>query len=170
MPLACGGLTLREVDPGRITALSPWMGQADALSEALQTAHGMRFPVSGRATGGDGARVVWTGLDQAMLLGPEPDIALGQHCVMVDQSDAWAVVRLDGIGAEDVLARLVPVDLRPAVFKPGHTVRSLLAHMTVSVTRLGPETFQIMAFRSMAGTLVHDLHAAMSAVMRRSDG
>jgi sarcosine oxidase subunit gamma len=36
--------------------------------------------------------------------------------------------------------------------------------MTVSLTRLDDTAFQIMAFRSMARTLVHDLDTAMSSV------
>ena len=40
--------------------------------------------------------------------------------------DGWACVRLDGSAAEDVLARLVPVDLRGSVFKRGHTARAQL--------------------------------------------
>jgi len=37
---------------------------------------------------------------------------------VVDQSDGWAALRVTGAGAVDVLARLVPVDLRPQVFRP----------------------------------------------------
>ena len=125
------------------------------------------MPAPNRATGKTSARAVWFGPDQAMLIGPEPNWSLANEATVVDQSDAWAVVRLEGAGADDVLARLVPVDLRTGTFKRGHTVRTLLQHMTVSVTRVGDQAFQIMAFRSMAKTLVHDLQRAMESVAAR---
>ncbi|WP_321170030.1 sarcosine oxidase subunit gamma [Sedimentitalea xiamensis] len=102
-----------------------------------------------------------------MLAGSEPAPGLSGHAVLVDQSDAWAVVRLQGPQATDVLARLVPVDLRPRHFKRGHTVRTDLMRMNVSITRVADAAFLIMAFRSMAATLVHDLKTAMEGVAAR---
>ncbi len=167
LPLTIGTARVSEEDPGVLTSVMPYRGQAKALSAALQAAHGMGFPAPNRATGKAGARAVWFGRDQAMLLGPEPDPALAEHAALSDQSDAWAAVRLEGAGAEAVLARLVPVDLRAHVFKRGHTVRSQVAHMSGSVTRLGEQAFLILVFRSMAATLVHDLKTAMEAVAAR---
>ncbi len=92
---------------------------------------------------------------------------MAAHAALTDQSDAWAMVRLEGAAAEDVLARLVPVDLRQSVFKRGHTARTMLQHMAVSITRISGEAFLILAFRSMAGTLVHDLETAMKGVAAR---
>lgn len=167
LPLSIGAVTLSEEAAGVMTSVSPFKGQQDALSQALKAAHGMAFPAPNRATGRAGARAVWFGRGQAMLIGPTPDAALGTHAALTDQSDAWAVVRLEGAGAENVLARLVPVDLRAAHFKRGHTLRSQLMHMAASVTRVGDAAFQIMVFRSMAETLVHDLKTAMEAVAAR---
>ena len=76
-------------------------------------------------------------------------------------------VQLRGARAVDVLARLVPVDLRAAQFKRGHTVRTDLMHMTASITATGANTFLILVFRSMAQTLVHDLKTAMEGVASR---
>ncbi|WP_411351193.1 sarcosine oxidase subunit gamma [Leisingera aquaemixtae] len=167
LPVTIGGMSLMEEQPGAMWAVAPFNGQEKALSQALEAAHGMAFPAANRATGKAGSRAVWFGRGMALLIGPEPDAKLAEHAALTDQSDAWAVVRLEGQGAEDVLARLVPVDLRAAVFKRGHTVRSELKHMLASVTRTGPQAFQIMVFRSMAKTLVHDLKTAMEAVAAR---
>ncbi len=168
LPLQIGGVQLSELTQTRMTSLAPKRGQEDALSDVLKGAHGMALPAVNRATGREGARAIWFGMGQVMLIGPMPDVALGAFAAMTDQSDAWAVVRLEGTGAEDVLARLVPLDLRSGSFKRGHTARSQLQHMTVSVTRVGEQAFQIMAFRSMAQTLVHELETAMKRVAARS--
>ncbi len=167
LPLSFGDVSLSEMDMTHLTSLAAYKGQDKAFSEALKTAHGMAGPGVNRATGKEGARAIWFGQGQVMLVGPEPVPALSEYAAMTDQSDAWAVLRLEGQGVEDVLARLVPLDLRQTAFKRGHTARSQLQHMMVSVTRVGDSAFMILAFRSMAKTLVHDLETAMRGVAAR---
>ena len=167
LPLTVGAVKLSEEEPGSIHSVSPFKGKRKIVSDALKGAHGMVYPSANRATGKAGARAVWFGQAQAMLMGPTPDVALSKSAAIVDQSDAWAVVQLQGDGVEDVLARLVPVNLSGAQFKRGHTARTLLFHMTASITRVGENAFQIMVFRSMAETLVHDLKRAMESIASR---
>lgn len=167
LPLSIGALVLSEETPAAMTSVAPHKGREAALSEALKAAHGMAFPAAGRATGRADARAVWFGRGVAMLIGPQPDTVLADHAALTDQTDAWAVVRLEGEGAEDVLARLVPVDVRQTHFKRGHTARTQVMHMSASVTRVGDAAFQIMVFRSMAKTLVHDLETAMRSIAAR---
>ncbi|MGR3760172.1 sarcosine oxidase subunit gamma [Roseobacteraceae bacterium NS-SX3] len=167
LPLTLNGLSLTEEDAGVLTTLAPYSGQQDALGAALEAAHGMAFPPPNRATGKAGSRAIWFGRNMALLMGPEPDVKLAQHAALTDQSDAWAVVRLEGKQAGDVLARLCPADLRRSRFKRGHTARTEVKHMMASVTRVGENAFQIMVFRSLARTLVHDLKTAMEAVAAR---
>ncbi|KGM86856.1 Sarcosine oxidase gamma subunit [Roseovarius mucosus DSM 17069] len=167
LPVTVGGLRLTEVVPRRMTSLAPYRGSAGALSAAMQAAHGVAWPEPGRMTGQAAARALWFGRELALLIGPEPDESLAAHAALTDQSDAWAVVQLDGRQAVEVLARLCPLDLREAVFAPGHTARTDVAHMAGSVSRLGLQTWQIMVFRSMAATLVHEVEIAMRRVAAR---
>lgn len=167
LPLQIGRLTVSEVDLGYLTSVAPFVGKAKALSGALKTAHGMTFPAANRATGKAAARAIWFGREMALLAGPAPDPALATYAALTDQSDAWACVELTGAGAEDALARLVPVDLRVAHFARNHTVRTQIQHMNGSITRTGPQTFLILVFRAMAATLVHDLEQALEAVAAR---
>ncbi len=170
LPLTHGALTLREETFGAVTALATYKGQGADLSGALQTAHGVMLAGPNRATRAEGALCLWSGLDQMLLLGPEPDPELERYGAITDQSDAWAILRLDGVGCVDVLARLVPLDLRERSFAIGHAARSLLGHLPVIVTRLGAQCFLILGYRSMAGTLVADLDTAMSSVSARATG
>lgn len=167
LPLDIGEMTLSEIVPAHMTSLAPFRGEQERLSDTLKFAHDLSWPAPNRAVSRDGASIVWFGRGQAILIGPRPHASLDVHAALTDQSDAWAVVRLDGDAAEAVLARLVPVDLRRPAFGPGQTVRSTLMHMMASVTRLADGAFQIMVFRSMAQTLVHDLKSAMEAVAAR---
>ena len=127
----------------------------------------MAWPAPGRATGKSGARAIWFGREMVMLAGPEPDAALNAYAAMTLQSDAWACVTLTGANVEDVLARLVPLDLSSDIFKRGYTARTLIQHMNGSITRIGADTFLLMVFRSMAGTLLHDMERAMESVAAR---
>jgi heterotetrameric sarcosine oxidase gamma subunit len=71
---------------------------------------------------------VWTGPDQAFLIGaPAPDLT--GLAAVTDQSGGWAALQLQGPGAEAVLMRLFPLDLRARAFAPGHAARAPLGHM-----------------------------------------
>ena len=63
-----------------------------------------------------------------------------------------------------MLARLVPLDLRPASFADGAAARSLLGHMSLAIRRTGAAGFELLVFRSMAATAVHEIGAAMTSV------
>jgi len=167
LPLDVGGISLTEVIEEKVTVIAPYKGQHKAVSDLLQQTHGLVLPAVNRTSGKDSGRAIWFSQGQWVVLGPELGPKLAKIAAVVDQSDAWAIVRLEGADAEDVLARLVPVNLRRSAFKRGHTLRSNLYHIMASITRIGNNTFQIMVFRSMAETLVHDLSVAMKSVAAR---
>ncbi|MFL4470206.1 sarcosine oxidase subunit gamma [Tateyamaria armeniaca] len=163
-----GTVTLAEVDLGVLTSIAPYKGQSEALGDALKSAHAIAMPAPLRATGKDGARAIWFGRDMFLLAGPMPDAGLAQHAALTDQSDAWTCVHLSGAQVEDVLACVSPVDVSLATFKRGHAARTQIQHMNGSLTRIGMDAFLILVFRSMAGTLLHDLERAMESVAARS--
>lgn len=167
LPVAHGAAQLVEVDLGVVTSVMA-LGDKAGLSASMKAAHGVGFPEPNRTAARNGLRCIWSGRNQALLTGVVPDASLLPHGVLVDQSDGWAAVRLSGAASEDVLARLVPVDLRVGHFKRGHTARTLLGHMTASVTRTGADEFLILVFRSMAITLVDEISRAMQAVESRT--
>lgn len=164
LPVAAGSCSLTERMPEAITSLAPYAGKEKAASEALKAAHGMGFPGPGRMTGRDSARAIWSGLGQALLVGPAPGKGMTRAMALTDQSDAWAVMRLEGEEAEAVLARLTPLDVRVSEFRRGSAARTELFHMAALIARVGVTTFDIMVFRSMAATAVHDLEVAMKSV------
>ncbi len=82
-----------------------------------------------------------------------------------DQSDAWAVVTLAGPGATDALARLATLNLR--AMTDGQATRSHIGHMPGHITRIAPDIWRLMVFRSMAATLVRELTHAMHQVHAR---
>ena len=164
LPITHGDWTLSEGEAGVLTWLSPIKGQHAALGAALTRAHGVAWPEVGKASSGKEARCVWLGKDQAMLMGPAPAEALHDHAGLSDQSDGWAVLRLVGLDGSDVLARLIPVDLRLSAFPVGRALRTQCQHVNVMVLRESPAAIVILGFRSMAQTLMHEIAEAMVSV------
>jgi sarcosine oxidase subunit gamma len=164
--LTLAGVTLAEADLGQITSVAPFMGQDKALAKALK-ALSLRFPAPNQVSSNGDARLVWTGRDQAFLIGAAPQ-GLDGLAALTDQSDGWAALRLDGPGAGDVLARLYPLDLRAAAFPVGRVVRAPLNHMSSILMRPGPQSFEMLVFRSLARTAWHEAEAAMRALAARA--
>ena len=160
LPRTAGRTEITEAEWTPLYLIAPFRGREEDVAQAL----GLGWPAPDRSTTDGARRAVWTGPGQALVSGDLPDLP---HCAVTDQSDAFAVVRLAGPEAEAVLARLVPIDLRAAAFPPGASARTLLGHMTATVIREDGGAFTLMVFRSMAGTLVHELVRAAEGVETR---
>lgn len=167
--LTIGTVTLSQTPAGPIWAVMPYPGAVDAASAALRAAHGVPFPEPGRSHRSGAARIVWAGRALAFLFDAVPRSAdLATHAGLGDQSDAWTRLRLAGAGCTDVLARLVPVDLSLEAFPEGASRRTGLGHMSALVIRAGPQAFDLLCLRSMAGTMVHELERAMRMCAARA--
>ncbi|MDX8347699.1 sarcosine oxidase subunit gamma [Cognatiyoonia sp. IB215446] len=159
LPLAVGGVEISEVVADTITSVAPFAGQEGNVSDQLKSqVRTPLTPVHQRS-----GPVLWFGHNQWLVLAA---VTLDAAAV-TDQTDAWAIVTIVGEDAEAVLARLVPIDLRAAHFTEGQIARTLLGHMHVAISRTGKHAFEIMAMRSMAGTLVHELEIAARGVAAR---
>ena len=166
VPVTHGAFTLTDAGIARITSVAPFAGQQGAVSDALTAALGLAFPAPNATQAKGDARIVWSGRGQVFVLNADP-VALDGLAALTDQTDAWAALRLAGPGADQVLARLVPLDLRPSAFGEGAAARSALGHMMAVIWRDG-EGLVILVMRSMARTAVHEIAAAMSAVAART--
>lgn len=160
-----GGATLAPLDPGPIISVALFPGGEKAVAKGLK-ALGLAFPAPGTWAAKGEARIVWTGRGQAFLMGvPAPALEGG---AVTDQSDGWAGFALSGPGAEAVLARLVPLDLRAAAFPVGRAARAALNHMSLVLLRTGAEAFELYVFRSMARSAWHELQEAMERLEARA--
>ncbi len=166
LPLAKGQVTLSSVPLDPMWSIAPFAGKTEPVSEALGKL-GVSLPATGRSVSKSGIECVWFSRGEVMLIGAQPPEGLAEHAAVTDQSDSWAVCMLKGAPAEAVLARLIPLDLRQATFKRGHTARSLLNHMPLHLTRTANDAFRLMTFRSMASTMVHELSTTMGHVAAR---
>ena len=164
-PAHHGTVILSEAQPGPITSVAPYTGKEKAVVRALKPL-GLGFPAPNSVLENGPARIAWTGRGQAFLIGlPAPE-ALAAAAALTDQSDGWACLRLVGTGWWDVLARLVPMDLRPAIFGPGAAARVPLGHMNALLLRAG-EGVEVFVYRSMARSAWHEIETAMIRLAAR---
>lgn len=158
LPLTLGTCRLSSMAPGPIASVAPYPGQAGALAARLGG-----FPGPGQVLAAPAGRLAWAGRETAFLFGTPPDLA--GLAAVTDQSDGWAGLRLEGADAAEVLARLIPVDLAPLAAPAA--LRSLLNHMPLLLIHPAAEVWDLYSFRSMAGTMLHELEAAMRGVAAR---
>jgi sarcosine oxidase subunit gamma len=148
-----------------ITSIALFPGQEKAANKALKPL-GLTFPAPNTLAHKDGAVLVWTGREQAFLIGVEaPDF--GTAAAVTDQSGGWSALRLTGAKAHDVLMRHVPLDLRLHAFPVGRAVRAPLGHMSAILLRESEESFLVLTFRSMARTAWHEVETALRTVAAR---
>lgn len=150
--------TLMEVlDLGPVAAILPWPGRAAAVDAALK-ARGLGFPAPGTSLEVADARILWAGRETAFLIGmPPPALA---DAAVIDLTDGWVGLGLSGAGSEAVLARLVPIDLRPGSFAGGAVARTLLGHVQILIQRRG-NGFELMMMRSYLQSARHEVAGAM---------
>lgn len=160
LPFEIGKALLEDAQPDAITWVAPFEGKEKDVAKQIG-----ELPEPNRTCEVKGGQALWIGAGQALILGAP---VTPKNAAYTDQSDGYTMVRLSGETAADILARLTPVDLRDAAFPEGATARTFVAHITVSLTRTGPYAYDILAFRSMTQTLIHDLTRAMTQVAARA--
>jgi sarcosine oxidase gamma subunit len=142
LPMTLTGCTLHALPRVRITSIAPYPAQADALRARLGG-----FPVPGEVVTLQGIDLVWAGRDLAFAFGDNLPDGMDAFCALSDQSDGWCGFELTGTGAEALLARRLPFDLRnmaaPSV------ARSVMDHIPVLVIRWAWDRFEIWVWRSM---------------------
>ncbi len=165
-PVVRGGTTLAEVDLGPVTSIALFPGQAAAVNAGLQPL-GLGFPAPNCMASAGEAMIVWTGREQAFLIGAEaPD--LGDAAAVTDQSGGWAALSVTGPAAADALMRYVPLDLRLQAFPIGRAVRAPVYHMNAVLWRSGEDSLMVMVFRSMARTAWHEIDEALISLAARA--
>ena len=129
---------------------------------------GVALPL-GAAVAAAGGRLIWAGMGVWFLRGAA-DVAerLAGLAAVTEQGDGWCGLALSGPAAGAVLARLVPVDLDPAVFPAGAAARSMLRHVPLLLVAV-EGGFELFVPRSYARTAVHEVGVAMASVAARAE-
>ena len=154
-----GYVTVREIGPlGMITLRCAHSDPA--LAPAL-AALSLDMPGVRRIEADESRACAWMSPDELLLVLPYGEVAqalatlasklVGTHHLAADVSDARAVFRIKGQGVREVLAKLFPVDLSPAVFGPGEIRRTRAAQVAAAFWLSAEDEATLVSFRSVAG-------------------
>lgn len=151
-----GFATVREIGPlGMITL----RGKLDdpAFAAALKKA-GFALPQPRRIATGKAGQVAWMSPDEVLVLVDYAQVdavamslsnaLASQHHLAINVSDARAVFRVEGARADQVLAKLCPVDF--ATLAPDEVRRTRAAQVACAFWA-ADGGFTLVAFRSVAG-------------------
>jgi sarcosine oxidase subunit gamma len=133
---------------------------SEALEKAVKAVTGVDVPAQRRINLQGEAGAAWMSPDELLLLVPYADVAAalerlhdmlaGTHFLAVDVSDARVMFRLEGQGVREVVAKLMPVDMRKEAFGEGEFRRSRMAQIPAAIWMPGVDRVQIICFRSVA--------------------
>ena len=154
-------------------AIATVMARKGVDAAAIGEAVGL-VPPSGPGCVGD-AKLAWIatgpGVWLAVTEAPAEDWAdalerqLAGLCAVSDQSGSYVVLRFSGPQARDLLQRGAAIDLHSAVFGPGTSATTSIAHIGAILWRPDQsETFEVAVFRSFAGSFRHWLQVAVKAL------
>jgi heterotetrameric sarcosine oxidase gamma subunit len=80
---------------------------------------------------------------------------------VVDQSDAYGVLRLSGPSILEVLAKGVAIDLSAPAFPAGSVAATVVAHIGVTLWKVDETpTIHVAVARSYAGSFLHWLETS----------
>ena len=159
-----GFATIREVGPLGMISLRHKGGAA--LTKAIKAAVGTKVPAQRKIEVAGDKACGWMSPDEYLLVLPYGEVGAamaalakaldGEHHLAADVSDARAVFRVEGDKADQVLAKLSPVDF--ATLEPGELRRSRAAQVAAAMWAQDGG-FTVVCFRSVAvyvmGLLTH---------------
>lgn len=163
-----GFCKIREIGPlGMISLRSK--PEVKALAKAIKAAVGTKVPAVRRIEIAGDKACGWMSPDEYLLILPygETDAAMAaiakamgdEHHLAVVVSDARAVFRVEGDKADQVLAKLSPVDL--AALEPNELRRSRAAQVAAAMWQ-ADGGYTVVCFRSVATYMMGLLtHSAM---------
>jgi len=142
-------------------------GQWPAVEAAAENLFGQKPPARPQAVFAGSATLVWSGPGQFLILAAGDGFsdplapyrgAFGDAASLSDQSDGRTLIRVSGVNARDMLAKVCSLDLHPSVFPAGAAAATSIDHTSVSLWRApdeasGAPAFDLLVFRSFAQSL-----------------
>lgn len=143
---------------------------AKGFQRAVKKATGCAVPGRGEIVTKGDTRVAWMSPDELLVFWPYDEAAglaqalaralSDEHALAVDVSDARVVLRVEGPAVREVMAKLTPADVSPAAFGPGRMRRTRLGQVPAAFHMPDAQSFEVIAFRSVADYVFGLLSAA----------
>ncbi|HEY6517052.1 MAG TPA: hypothetical protein VIY50_12990 [Steroidobacteraceae bacterium] len=160
------GVIATEIEGLGIARIAAGRQQAARVSELLRAQFGLEPPdAPRRASRGDFgiagvSPCVWlaTRDNAGNELAPSLQSLLGGCASVVDQSDAYGILRLTGPKVRETLAKMIPLDIHPRRFQVSAVTQTVCGYVNVMLWRLedtaqSDPVFEIWVGRSLAVSL-----------------
>jgi len=167
-PAPTAGVTVGDRDGLGLATVLARQGKSAALAARVGERFGLALPQG--PTRADAGAIAFAGTGPGAWLATSEAggngfaaslrEAIGDLAAVVDQTDGQAVLRVTGPRLRETLAKGVPLDLHPVVFRPGDVAATLVSHVGATLWRLpdardGSPVFEIAVHRSTAGSFWH---------------
>ena len=130
-----------------------------ALTQHFADRYAVELPSIPKGVVVNDITVLWAGPLQWLVISRQADLPsrlstdLGHIAAVSDQSDARAVLRMEGTSVRAALAKGCPIDLHPRAFGHGVTAVTTIAGIGVQIWRDDDgDAFHLAVARSMAGS------------------
>jgi heterotetrameric sarcosine oxidase gamma subunit len=157
------GVTLAWRPQVSLACVMARKGHRDAVAQTVRAAFGLTLPVSPRYVTDGSTAFVWAGPGHWLALADNDDALTFEarlrdrlpNCASIcGQSDGRCIIRISGPNARDALAKVVPIDLHPREFGPGHAAVTLAGHIGIHLWQTDAvPSYDIAVFRSLATAL-----------------
>jgi heterotetrameric sarcosine oxidase gamma subunit len=162
------GVTLAELGNIALALVIVRKGKVAQAREAAKRSFGVELPETPRRTLGKGIEFLWAGPEQWLALSrdglPAGEFETRLAAVfaglasVAEQSDGRTVLRITGPKARDTLAKGLPIDLHPRVFRPNDTALTVAALIGVQIWQIDEApTYELAVFRGFARNFWHFL-------------
>ncbi len=131
----------------------------DRLRATVTELTGTQVPDRLRIEGTSQRGAAWMSPDELLLFVSRDEVGpalvrlrealVGMHHLALDVSDLRLCLRVDGLSAREVLAKLSPADLHPDAFGPGSFRRTRLGQLAAGIWLEG-QGARVICFRSVA--------------------
>jgi sarcosine oxidase subunit gamma len=167
-PQGAAGVTVGEITDFGLASVLARRGRGTDVARLVLSAHGVALPETPRAVEARDATFIWSGpghwlvlTQQALDLEARIRHHLGESASVFAQGDSRVLLELSGPRARDVLAKGVPVDLDPAVFRTGDAANTTTTHLSLLLWQVSDApVYRLLAMRTWFDSFWHGFAAS----------
>jgi methylglutamate dehydrogenase subunit D len=156
------GVAISERSGMALASILVRKGKTTDLSVRIKDRFAVDLPVIPRRVGNGSIRFIWNGPGR-WLVEASNEVPhrfeqklredLTDLASVSNQSDGRTIIRVSGAKAREALAKGVPLDLDPRVFRPGDTAMTVVAHINVQFWQCdATPSYDFAVFRSFAAS------------------
>ena len=151
-------ININQLEPNGLLNIRCDLGSKD-IAIVIKSVIGLQIPDCRKFLINKDFQISWMSYDELLVKGAYDDIFSLEtrldkklkniHSSVVNISDSRTFFDIEGIGVQNVLGKLCPVDLSPSMFKVGDFRRTRMAQVPVALSFLSLNKFQVMCFTSV---------------------